>query len=622
MPAPDARARHLLPGALAVLAAWMLVHPYAGIRHDGVLYLGQVLHHLGLGDLHRDVFFAHGSQQDWSLYSRLMAPLYERAGIAQVSLLVLVPAHAATAVAMWMLLRPLDRELRWAGFMSLALMQHIYGGIGAMSFGENFLTARTLAEPLSLWALVAMQAARPAWAVAALGGAAALHPLVALPALAVCWLLACARDRRWIGLALLALPALALAAAGVAPFAALLRRYSPTWWALVDEVNAMVVLSHWDETDWQSVVFDFAVLLAAWRLVGGGLGRLAACIAAAVAGLLLTAALGADLLHAVLLTQLQLWRGLWLAHALALLLLPAVLLALWRTGPNGPAAALALAVMATAASLHTPTLLPVAAWAGGHLLMTRLGTPLSGPVRRLSQAVSAGLILALGALTFRLLWQTPADETAYLDISLAGKVAMAWPLAIGLAVAALLRHWPSHRAAQAAGWALAAGALLLSLQQWDRRSAWIRTVEAGLHVPHPFQAHIPPGAQVYWHADFSAAWPLLKRPSFYAKAQGAGLLFNEATAEDFGARWRLLAPLRQRRERCEALRDLASAHPPGDASCAALQEADVSMLCQRADLDFVISPNSFMRAPIAHWSVPGAQADLQHHYLYACSQFR
>lgn len=57
--------RSLLAWVMTALAAWLLAHPYAGLRHDGVLYLGQVLHYLGVGDLQHDVFFAHGSQQTW-----------------------------------------------------------------------------------------------------------------------------------------------------------------------------------------------------------------------------------------------------------------------------------------------------------------------------------------------------------------------------------------------------------------------------------------------------------------------------------------------------------------------------------------------------------------------------
>lgn len=114
--------RSLLAWVMTALAAWLLAHPYAGLRHDGVLYLGQVLHYLGVGDLQHDVFFAHGSQQTWSLYSALMAPLYEHASIATVSLLVLIPAHVAFASAMWALLAPLkDPELRWAGVLCTAL---------------------------------------------------------------------------------------------------------------------------------------------------------------------------------------------------------------------------------------------------------------------------------------------------------------------------------------------------------------------------------------------------------------------------------------------------------------------------------------------------------------------
>ncbi|MEE9475613.1 MAG: hypothetical protein V3V71_03030, partial [Roseateles sp.] len=374
--------RSLLAWVMTALAAWLLAHPYAGLRHDGVLYLGQVLHYLGVGDLQHDVFFAHGSQQTWSLYSALMAPLYEHASIATVSLLVLIPAHVAFASAMWALLAPLkDPELRWAGVLCTALMQHFYGGLVLLAFGENFLTARTLAEPLCLWALVAMVANRPAWAASALLGAAALHPLATLPAMVICWLLACAHDRRWAGLALLVLPVLGLAAAGILPFAALFQTYTPPWWKLVDQVNAMVVLGNWSEADWQAALFDLSVLVVAWRLLGGSLGRLAACTAAAAGALLLLAGIGADLLHDVLLTQLQLWRGLWIAHLLALMVLPAVLMALWRLSPNGRLATWAFAAAATAAGLHIPALLPLLAWTGGHAALATSRIELSRTVR-------------------------------------------------------------------------------------------------------------------------------------------------------------------------------------------------------------------------------------------------
>ncbi|MDP0941197.1 hypothetical protein, partial [Klebsiella quasipneumoniae] len=85
----------------------------------------------------------------------------------------------------------------------------------------------------------------------------------------ICWLLACAHDRRWAGLALLVLPVLGLAAAGILPFAALFQTYTPPWWKLVDQVNAMVVLGNWSEADWQAALFDLSVLVVAWRLLGG-----------------------------------------------------------------------------------------------------------------------------------------------------------------------------------------------------------------------------------------------------------------------------------------------------------------------------------------------------------------
>src|SRR5688500_111963 len=53
----------------------------------------------------------------------------------------------------------------------------------------------------------------------------------------------------------------------------------------------------------------------------------------ATVAVLATTLLGADLLHNVLITNLQPWRALWLAHWLALAGLPIVALRLWNEGP-------------------------------------------------------------------------------------------------------------------------------------------------------------------------------------------------------------------------------------------------------------------------------------------------
>src|SRR6266446_6198378 len=65
------------PWALFVLLFCVntLAHPYAGITHDSRLYSVQVLNRVEEGTYAEDLFFRYGSQDEYSLFSRLAAPL-------------------------------------------------------------------------------------------------------------------------------------------------------------------------------------------------------------------------------------------------------------------------------------------------------------------------------------------------------------------------------------------------------------------------------------------------------------------------------------------------------------------------------------------------------------------
>ena len=58
----------------ALLFAW--VHPYNGIRHDGMLYVAQALKHVDPVIFNGDLFFKFGSQDSFSAvsYTHLTLP--------------------------------------------------------------------------------------------------------------------------------------------------------------------------------------------------------------------------------------------------------------------------------------------------------------------------------------------------------------------------------------------------------------------------------------------------------------------------------------------------------------------------------------------------------------------
>src|SRR5262245_56173374 len=66
---------------LVLLALNALIRPYANITHDTRLYSVQVLNQLQGGTYADDLFFRYGSQDQFSLFSRLMAPLVGAVGL-------------------------------------------------------------------------------------------------------------------------------------------------------------------------------------------------------------------------------------------------------------------------------------------------------------------------------------------------------------------------------------------------------------------------------------------------------------------------------------------------------------------------------------------------------------
>ena len=611
-PLPRAAARAHAPvwlGAVLVLALWLLARPYLGLRHDGILYLGQTLHHRFPGLLDSDLFFAFGSQDRFSWFAVALARLQNALGLTASQILVLGVSHAAFLGATVMLVRPLlnAREL-WLGLVALAVMSHYYGGLGLLSFTENFVTARTAAEPLALAALALWCSGRRAWAVAAIVPAFLMHPLMALPVVMVWWCWLVGEDRRWAWLAALGPVALLLAAAGIGPFALLLGRMDPDWRELAEVHNRMVFIHLWETLDAMKLAVDVGVLAVAARTLGPMAARLCVSVLGATALGFTVSLVGADLLHNPLITGLQLWRVQWLAHLLALALLPALLMRAWSSRPIDQVVTLACALLVLGVNGWWET-----SWAFGlvcaaAVLARRRAVTLSPRATSWTRAALAAALVALSlALLMRTLQELQAQEVEF-DPSL-----MAWALAkvptvsLGLAAAVLwlARTWPAQ--------ALAALALAVVVAWgtavWDRRPQWVRYIEQSQPGSHPFSAHIPKGANVYWPGnrgpkatELAAVWAALGRPSYFSYDQGGGIVFHRQTAMAFKARQDVLGPVLVQREICQLMESLT--RQPGSAPepCPISTEVLDELCAQPQGPDYIVLPQGVWRDPLASWT--------------------
>lgn len=58
---------------LLLAGLWLWAHPYRGLTHDAILYSAQALSHLYPEIFRSDIFFVYGSQDDYTLFSRIYA---------------------------------------------------------------------------------------------------------------------------------------------------------------------------------------------------------------------------------------------------------------------------------------------------------------------------------------------------------------------------------------------------------------------------------------------------------------------------------------------------------------------------------------------------------------------
>ena len=612
-----------LGGLVWVLALYFLCRPYRGVRHDAQIYFGQAQLHLTPEWMSHDLFFLFGSQDRYSVFSTLFAPLLGAFGLVQAEIGAMLALHVLFWVALWSLARRLPGQMRWAALAVVALMPHYYGGFMTFSFNEPFLTARSLAEPFCIFALVAFDRDRLGWTALCLLAALVSHPLLAIPVCALVWYLLCERDRRWLWASVVPLAAALAGWWGVAPLDGLFKRYDDTWYHHVYGSNGFDFLMQWDRSSWTLNLFDIAWLALISFDADMPLRRLYRGAAVVGLALLLLSGVLVDALHLVLPTQLQLWRSMWVVHLMALLSLYPGLLMLWRRGPVGhlAAAAIALATVIVNGQAGTSYAFAAAAILVAVFAMRRpvldRRIVVGGIAVCILGAVVMGVIQALEFVLVMLQHVRtgmPADRLISIPAQIPQlMLAVAWLASIG--AAASRRRWALPAS-------VVAGLVVLgwSLVQWDQRDDWARYVESHYGAPNPFGVELPAKAIVYWPGEMLADWVLLQRPNYVSTANEAGAVFNRQATTELERRQSVVLPMTIQTEACVQLATEGHAdYDPNECKYTDLAIRDVCRAPGAPDNVVLMNPLQAPAQAIWNFQPPGRRP--APFYLYDCHRF-
>lgn len=518
-------------GGLLGLAMVLLLRRYAGITHDSMLYLAQGLLHRWPEIYAEDLFFVHGSQENYSLFPLLLGLSFQWLEPAAVFLIGTLTWLILFAVAAWYCLRALlpqeQRVYAWLGVLCLPTM---YGMTMMFSYSESFLTPRPIAEAMCLFGVGLLAGQRMLLAFVCLATAALFHPLQAIAAALIVWPWLVMQDRRWLHVAWLTVPIILLAVIGIPPFNDLFTQIDQTWLTRLHDNTPQLFVTAWHDADFNILALDVFLLTYGWRVLRGHFGTW--CLAALVGlalGFIATLLL-VDALHLVLPAELQLWRVHWLAHWLAMATVAIIVMR--EFARDIPRALLFALTCLLAWNIAGWVWLPLA---GLYAMWPRIFGNASARLAPLLGWIFA--VAILGLFVYHFASELLPFRMAHYRLDLYAfdrRLLVFPPVAFGLP---LLGVYLWRKASINDRWLLLILVLLpmigLGVMRWDARPLLNLAVERNTFQLEIFGTSLPTDAQVYWESDsLIATWLVLQRASYFNQGQLAGQIFSRATALD------------------------------------------------------------------------------------------
>jgi hypothetical protein len=515
-----------------LLVIWLLCHPYFGNNRGSLIYTARALADLDPSGVGADAMFRLDQQAGFTVFTPILRWLTGMFGGSAAALGVAFVAtltfFAASATLAW---RMAEDRTRYAIVVFMATLPSYYGGYRIFRYAEASASPRAFAEALVLFALAALLGRRNVLAIACMGAASLLHPIMALPgvALLLAWLVL--EDRRWALFAsALIVGGLAAAAIGVPPFDRIGATLDPEWRAILEERNPHLFPSLWIG-GWRGRMFtQISILAIAASLVGPRLRTLFALVAAiGICGLAATYLLG-ERLSLLIVIQAQTWRAMWLVFAIGAAAAAICAVELARLDYKCRLALVFLCLALVFSDYDPVSIASSSAALALRFLLPDQDKLISRQGFRLAFGVAAALAL-FGLvrsqwITLTFLNYIPDDisdemrrtltvPTDYMPIAI---VAGLWAAGGGVA---------TRRAAIAAVVVLGA---LFAVSNWDRRTEESRFTDATPHLADLERIVASKPGEIYWVNGVRENWSWLGRPHWVSGIQGASIVFSRDLA--------------------------------------------------------------------------------------------
>ncbi len=528
--------------------AWAL--PYSGLVHDARLYAIQLVNRIDGGSFSGDLYLRFGTQDRYTLFSTVAAPLVQMIGLKPAFLFIYFVSVATFLWGTQRLVLALcsNRTVASLALLFLATTHVTFAGLETFYVNENFVTPRLSANGLILWALALLLEQRGKTAFLLILAAFGLHPLMACGGLLVfVAYLAIPRLSKWQTLSLTIFAAVGCALLFVDSLAGRwLGHMDDLWREASRRANPYNFPAEWAGQDWFHLLVALGIALAACAsCLHGTAKRLVACVAGVgVAGILVNT-IACQLPYALPM-QGQGYRWLWLLQYLQVPLGFLVIRSWWGQGAftTRAAATILAAYLGSLLGDRQQFLALLVSLTGfGVFLAAWQRSSLSALALCLG-VLSLGWLIGHEAIALRAYWLKAMPKidviefirTAPEQLFAFTRLVLASILVLGLTTAC--------RSRRAQGAVLIAAALLLQVgyfaASWHAEST---RPSAGVRMVGDFlkNQHLQDRPTVYWPLGWiNPLWFDLQVESYFEGTQIAGNIFNRQNALEGERRSRLV----------------------------------------------------------------------------------
>jgi hypothetical protein len=552
-----------------LLAMNAVARPCYATGHDARLYSLQSLNYAEDGAYADDVFLRYGSQDQFTLFSRVVGPMVAVLGVRAAFFACYLVFNSFFILALFRLVRTLvaDPVIATLSLIYLVTAPLSYGGFDIFTVHEQFFTPRIVGTTFTLFALERMLNRHFAQALLLLIAGSLMHPLMAFGGLMI-WAGYVASTylptRVFAGLLIATLlggvAILSIPTVGTQLFG----NMDPDWHHMIRVAVGYNYPDTWTFKDWLNVTVSFAAPTAAClALYYDDPERRRLCAIVALAGAVgLAATLAASYLPYALLFQGQPYRVLWILKVFQVPL-GFLLIARWSGEPKARFAALGLAAFFC-----------ITHYAANELAILAIAVTVSIGVSRLQgesepnawwYAAARGLALgALGWVAYRcwfvineravIVEQFDFCEWAMFDLVLP----VFWLAALCIASA----RWQDALACKpvacvAAGVALMVPVAFFAAEAAPELRRHHTRYGADVELVRDFlrdRAGTPRRPTVYWcMRRVDLVWSDVHANSYFHLLQTAGVMFNRETADEIERRVPLIAKFEMARQRSAAV---------------------------------------------------------------------